>query len=139
MYLKDNTYSQVHTPRDMYDIGLYTREAWRKPLFVGICRGGQFLNVMMGGEMVQHIDGHGLYGTRGLQVLDKTHQVTSTHHQEMIPNYGLNPTVYKADDGVVEVVAYRKEQVFCFQPHPEYFGADSTEALFFELLEKYYG
>lgn len=30
---------------------------------VGICRGGQFLNVMHGGKLWQHVHGHGLHGT----------------------------------------------------------------------------
>jgi len=49
----------------------------------GICRGGQFLNVMCGGSLWQDVDGHGIQGTHKAkceitgQILD----VTSTHHQ----------------------------------------------------------
>src|SRR3546814_3238996 len=32
-----------------------------KPM-AGICRGGQFLNVMCGGSMIQHVEGHAIHG-----------------------------------------------------------------------------
>lgn len=53
----------------------------------GICRGGQFLNVMCGGEMYQHIDEHSLPGTHKAIDVRKNirFNVTSTHHQMMCP------------------------------------------------------
>jgi len=49
----------------------------------GICRGFQFLNVMCGGKMYQHISGHGLWGLHGIHPVngDQEVNVTSTHHQ----------------------------------------------------------
>ncbi len=51
----------------------------------GICRGSQFLTVMNGGQLVQHVSGHG--GPHHL--LDTFDGVpivaTSTHHQMMAP------------------------------------------------------
>lgn len=56
---------------------------------VGICRGGQFLNVMNGGKLYQDVDGHALHGTHEAWVYDSTTpiQVTSTHHQMMRVNF----------------------------------------------------
>lgn len=52
---------------------------------VGVCRGGQFLNVMNGGKMWQDVDRH----TRSHQLTDletgTSIMVTSTHHQMMRP------------------------------------------------------
>ncbi len=54
---------------------------------VGICRGGQFLNVMNGGRMWQNVDNHALFDTHELTDLatGEIVQVTSTHHQMMRP------------------------------------------------------
>ena len=59
----------------------------KKPM-AGICRGGQFLNVMCGGSMWQDISGHcgnhvATYLTGNGQ--KKKITVTSTHHQMMVP------------------------------------------------------
>lgn len=127
---------------------------------VGICRGGQFLNVMSGGRMYQHIDGHATGRTH--EVVDTMSgyrcQVTSTHHQMMIPaNTGrilgsVNPSLstfkdYVDRDGMiftvepepdnldVEVVAYEDYRTLCFQPHPEYEDGKACREWFFSLVE----
>lgn len=58
---------------------------------VGICRGGQFLNVMCGGDMWQNVDGH----CKGKhEAIDEKWgdvlEVSSTHHQMMIPTEGAD-------------------------------------------------
>lgn len=123
---------------------------------VGICRGGQFLNVMSGGKMYQDVDGHAIRGTHRASRLDVDQaeyiNVTSTHHQMMKPSEEgivllIGDTVgevrtydEKAHICGVEAVLYPRTRSLCFQPHPEY-GAVSieTEDLFFELLSKYFG
>lgn len=64
----------------------------------GICRGGQFLNVMNGGKMFQHCDGHGIWGTHEAIIRESRVkvQVTSTHHQIMRPNYGTSIVLMEA-------------------------------------------
>lgn len=123
---------------------------------VGICRGGQFLNVMSGGKMYQDVDGHAMHGTHRASRLDVDQaeyiNVTSTHHQMMKPSEEgivllIGDTVgevrtydEKARICGVEAVLYPRTRSLCFQPHPEY-GAVSieTEALFFEYISKYFG
>jgi len=64
-------------------------------------------------------------------------EVTSTHHQAIVPNLEEAELVVYAPDGqVAEVVVY-EEGDMCFQPHPEYIGAKETRDYFFELLEEY--
>jgi len=55
----------------------------------GICRGGQFLNVMNGGSMYQDVDGHARSGTHPAYMYGTLVpvSVTSTHHQMIRPNY----------------------------------------------------
>lgn len=128
---------------------------------IGICRAGQFLNVLNGGAMWQHVDGH----TSDHDMIDLITKniifVTSTHHQMMIPNI---------DDGEVlgigvkkgstidkfskittqhlsankkrippiydtEVVWYEKTKSICFQPHPEILGYPGMTDYFFGLID----
>ncbi len=134
----------------------------------GICRGGQFLNVMNGGTMWQHIDGHGLSGTH--RAVDcstgLSHEVTSTHHQMMRPNFTrkdmmvvlkASETTKKERMGNVksqldypislsdksgtdcEAVYYQDTQCFCFQPHPEFAGYEVLANLYFEYINEYLG
>ena len=135
-------------------------EAWRqcKPhqLRAGICRGSQFLNVMNGGALWQHIDGH--RGWKGHHIKDlisnREFLVTSTHHQMMIPaegaellgfaraiahNHGTNKpegrNVPKVD---AEVIWYYGTKSLCFQPHPEINGFDDCRNYYFSLIDKLY-
>lgn len=127
----------------------------------GICRGGQFLNVMNGGEMYQDVDGHAIYGTHECYDIKtgKRHNVTSTHHQMMWASQDgeVLATAKEAtqlsfvQDGVgktlpahhehrdVEAVYYSDTMSLCFQPHPEFGGADSTLAYYVELLNRCFG
>jgi len=73
--------------RDREEKGLYALGYQRGIKMVGICRGMQFLNVMTGGKMVHHIDGH---STSSHQVMtrdrDEPFLVNSYHHQMCIPH-----------------------------------------------------
>lgn len=130
-----------------------------KPM-AGICRGGQFLNVMNGGKMYQHCDGHGISHTH--EVVDlptgEKHQVTSTHHQMMRAGSvgkviatakGLSSFRESVIDGEVvrdsdihadtEVVYYNNTSSLCFQPHPEFNGVDECRKYYFKLIERHLG
>lgn len=127
---------------------------------VGICRGGQFLNVMCGGRMYQHVNGHATGRTHKVQDTISGYEcdVTSTHHQMMIPSKydgsvlgRVNPSLcefkdYVDDEGKiftvepeeghedVEVVSYPYQRVLCFQPHPEYEEGKACRGWFFGLV-----
>lgn len=131
---------------------------------VGICRGGQFLNVKNGGRLYQHVTNHALGVTHAAYHMDTKDphviQVTSTHHQMMIPSedatvlYAANLALEKQTDTEVErynpverpniyddaeIVMYEKTGTLCFQPHPEYempMNIACTQT-FFDLIAKY--
>ena len=54
------TYSNL--ARDLYEKEMFEKI---KPhqLVIGICRGSQFLCVMNGGKLIQHVNGHALFST----------------------------------------------------------------------------
>ena len=124
----------------------------------GICRGGQFLNVMNGGTLYQDVDGH--LGSHIAYTADgKEVEVSSTHHQMMIPDTDgvvlmtarcstrrevmLNgEAVIDAspnhDD--VEALYYPDNNVLCFQPHPEIMAKDSDcQEVYFKFIKEKLG
>lgn len=125
--------------RDLREIG-YVRDVDYTFPKVGICRGGQFLNVMSGGGMYQHVTDHTGMHKMKIKATDEMIDVTSTHHQMMIPdpemglviaqanvasrketpsrvlNYNMKERAF--DD--CEVVYYPHTNSLCYQPHPEY-------------------
>lgn len=122
---------------------------------VGICRGGQFLNVMMGGELFQHIDNHniGQHHDAFDPETGQIYEVTSGHHQMMIPTpegevllvaeecSSRLPTgtfVNPIPDKDIEAVVYEESDVLCFQPHPEWVNKDhECQKLFFNMIFEY--
>lgn len=104
---------------------------------VGICRGGQFLNVMNGGRMYQHVEKH---TSDHLMEDARTGEqlfVSSTHHQMFMPSpeailvasstLGGSREWYEKDEFKkdvaetdYEVLYYPETKCLCFQPHPEF-------------------
>lgn len=152
--------------RDRYEKLVFQYGLDRKLPMAGICRGGQFLNVMCGGALYQDVDNHGIYGTH--QVMDiKTGEIfdaTSTHHQMMKPGehgvligvaiestrkeecskkgavlrfYQRLNWTSPTEDLDVEVVYYPDQKVFCFQPHPEYYGQEKLAEVYMNYLDTY--
>lgn len=150
LYHEANVASHCNWMRDAEEIEEF--ENFSDTPKVGICRGGQFLNVMSGGKMYQDTDNH--CQSHMVFDLDTGHEylVTSTHHQMMRPSedativgvanessYVLAAGGEKIVEDDIEVVYYDKTKSLCFQPHPEYHGAEETEKYFFELLNRYFG
>lgn len=85
--------------RDRLDLAAI-RETNDDQILVGICRGGQLLNVVCGyGSLYQNVNNHALSMMKNsyhaAHVLDKDVTkkdilVTSTHHQMMIPGHSAN-------------------------------------------------
>lgn len=132
---------------------------------VGICRGGQFLNVMNGGTLYQDVSGHAIHGTHDvLDVLTgRIIPCTSTHHQMMIKGekgvlvakseemvsrikYRMSKLSDKSEaigdaweETETESVYYPETRSLCFQPHPEIVRqGHPCQEYFFELLGRYY-
>ena len=125
----------------------------------GVCRGGQFLNIMNGGGMWQHVDGHAGKGFHNTVDTDtgESFNASSTHHQMMIPHktgriiaiakeatkrekIGKNGQIVSllgVMGSDVEACFYLKSKSFCFQPHPEYEGFDNLTDRYFKYIAKY--
>lgn len=158
-YGEKNVDSYTNIQRDKYEINILELAKELDIPCVGICRGGQFLNVMAGGKMWQDVDNHGIAGTHGVLVSDdegnqEIVQCSSTHHQMMRAGpdseiigvatparstYKTNAEGTFHDDQVdVEIVLHPKIQALSFQPHPEFFQPDhECQKLFFSLINKY--
>lgn len=130
-----------HSERDESEMKIFDYCQAKKIPTVGICRGAQFLNVMSGGRMYQHVEKH----TRSHSITDlltgETVYVSSTHHQMMMPSPeallvataalggerewfdGVTPRKDVSDQDI-EVVYYKHTNSLCFQPHPEFDAAE---------------
>lgn len=153
---KPHPFTGSHAVRDAKEERLFAWATEHNVPCVGICRGGQFLNVMSGGRMYQHVEKH----TTPHYITDhETGQVvyvSSTHHQMMMPGEGAQVVatsnlkgkrewydgqVERRDvaDEDYEVVFYPSSQSLCFQPHPEFSG-ESYEPMveyFKSVLERF--
>lgn len=145
------TYSDVK--RDALEAAVFNEWKGKVPM-AGICRGAQFLNVMSGGKMWQHVNNHATgqlheaYDTQSGEVF----MVTSTHHQMMRPASSAKillttnictsretaDTIVEGEDVDVEAVFYKDTMSLCFQPHPEYVSINHPcQRLYFDYVEKY--
>ena len=123
------------------------------PMF-GICRGAQFLHVMNGGTLWQHVDNHG--GQHLIYDIDEDVLVSasSTHHQMMkfndemvliavtdepVASFVKNEEGVSdvSDDHIIEVEAcyYDQTKCLCIQGHPEWGPAPFTSWSFHKLHE----
>lgn len=151
---RPSKYVQCNLRRDQDEVWLLKRIAKDIPK-IGICRGGQLLNVMSGGRLWQHTSGH----TNTMhEIQTNTGQkfvVTSDHHQMMIPSddatviaYAKEATYKLCQDmevkhhikpeewDDVEVCFYDDTMSLCYQPHPEW-GCQADEAFFWKCVHKY--
>lgn len=165
--LYDERPALVGVPEDPSARDLSEVELFRKfcdsqdKLLLGICRGSQFLNVMNGGKLYQHVDNHG----RNHEMIDlntkEVLKVTSTHHQMMRPNptegevIGVSsestlklheeggkpiqerfqPHKFGHREGVdVEIMWYPKTHSLCIQGHPEYVPTSRFAQYTLELI-----
>lgn len=155
--LKETHFSPA---RDKEDLASWEEFRHSGKLMVGICRGAQFLNVMNGGKLWQHVNNHRSGTHMMIDTLGgDTIEVTSTHHQMMIPSkdaeilgiafestewenqkerWRIASTNNRHDQVPqydTEIVWYKDSKSLCFQPHPEFGGAPDCTNLFFDLVE----
>lgn len=135
-YYHEQRHPATHSDprRDAAEASIYLEFVGKVPM-AGICRGGQFLNVMNGGKMWQHVNNHTSPHLAFDELSQKTFPVTSTHHQMMIPakdgvvlmsadmsdvKQGFDVEVLGHKEEDVEAIFYEETSCLCFQPHPEY-------------------
>lgn len=144
------------TYRDAKEAVLFERCKELSIPMVGICRGGQLLNVMSGGTMYQDVTAHTYDHILIDNETGETVWVTSTHHQMMCPSkdaiiiahaeVGGYRTVWNEVEFIseksemdYEVLFYPENKALCFQPHPEYGGYPVMRQYFAGLLNKHLG
>jgi anthranilate/para-aminobenzoate synthase component II len=77
---------QFNTQRDGTEMSYFTHAFKNKIPMTGICRGLQFINVMAGGRLIHHLNGHNNgHHDFGCQKDDDIRRVNSLHHQMAIP------------------------------------------------------
>ena len=140
--------------RDKYEKDIFELAVEHQVPMVGICRGAQFLCVMNGGKLVQDCDCHTNYHmmqTDEGQMIN----VTSTHHQMMIPDgdfdllsWANEISSYKMGaEGHLHTFKKEPETVWwpdttslAFQYHPEMMIDKSLGyKYFFSMIDKYIG
>lgn len=148
--------------RDSYESHLFHQAVDEGKKLLGICRGGQFLNVMSGGSMYQDVNNHAINGTHPAHIdvpllnykEGDVVEVTSTHHQMMRPGASADilltaKLATRFEDGWmndhtdfegeedIEVLFYHTTNALCFQPHPEYVDEDhECQVLYFNLIKE---
>lgn len=153
--------------RDAHEATTYRNCVEFKVPMVGICRGAQFLNVMNGGRLWQHVDNHGSSHHVKCLLTDEVFTATSTHHQMMRPAsngeiigiaHKVTPDVTfktpsltttrmaagitqipSVEDVDPEIVWYEETRSMCVQFHPEYHkGTEQCRPFFIRLVESFY-
>ena len=127
---------------------------------LGICRGAQFLTIMNGGKLIQHVEGHTNI-SHNIQLYSGNILVLpSDHHQMMYPfdmdknSYELIgwserhlSSIYLDGDNKnmklefpfyePEVIYYNNTNSFCIQAHPEWdCGSNSSDCILI-IMDKY--
>ena len=133
-------YTHFNEFRDNFEYTMFCDLFPTQAKFVGICRGLQFLNVMLGGTLYQHLSdakiGHGgmhdivlnlginnsLYNHLSTMITTNMITVNSMHHQG-IKELGkdLVPIALESKTGLIEAIEI-KDKLKAVQFHPE-FGA----------------
>jgi len=157
-YYGENTgkHTFVNKKRDQIEQKMFSYTSSKIPK-LGICRGSQFLTVMSGGKLIQHVEGHGIGGKHTIDIVhpfNKVVEITSTHHQMLYPfnlskeeyiicaysTYnrsgvylnGNNENINLPDNFVEsEIVFYPKYNALAIQGHPESGVMSTEEKIFF--------
>ena len=146
------TYSSPN--RDKFEVAVFKKALAAGLPMAGVCRGAQFLCVMAGGTMIQHVDNHGR--THNVRLLDgRVIEMSSTHHQMCSPPpdalvvgwsdqrlsgvyIGSGDEALSPPEKEVEVVYYPNIRAIGMQYHPEIMEPGSPGCQFAaELVNTY--
>lgn len=152
-YAHPTTY--YNNSRDTSEIKIYEKALKLDKKFIGICRGSQFLCVMSGGKLIQHMSHP---SNHMINMYDgEPLEVTSSHHQMMYPfnlpdkHYsilgwteglsrmhlgGNNEEMVLPSNMEPEIVYFKDTWSLCIQSHPEWQGLNHPTVLKLqEILE----
>ncbi len=152
----ENIHPQVDTPdpaREKRDMEVYKTCLDNGIPMFGVCRGAQFLHVMNGGKLYQHVTNHtGAHDMWDIKSR-RTFKVSSVHHQMVVKNNDmtilgdcskpsekwLNATEKDLRHGMdVEAFYYRDTDCFGVQGHPEYKGYPEFAAWCIERMIEFF-
>lgn len=131
--------------RDQEEVEVFNHYKGLGVPMVGICRGGQLLNVLNGGKMIQDLGGTisgdvECFINWGLEEDIEWLKLRVDHHQGMVRSdcVSVHGSTHNARLGyrVDYSLFYPETKSYCFQPHPEW-GHKETEDLFFDLIKEY--
>jgi gamma-glutamyl-gamma-aminobutyrate hydrolase PuuD len=124
--------------RDERDIKMYLHCLSEGIPMLGVCRGAQFIHVMNGGKLYQHVTNHkGNHSMLDVRTHTFIQTVSSTHHQACIPNNRMEilgttdqrsekwidaTSLEKTKTRDLEAFFYRDICALGVQGHPEYKG-----------------
>lgn len=148
----DPNLGEVDGLRDEAEVALYGAARAKGLPILGICRGLQVINVLEGGTLWQHLDGHS-QGAAGHRYTDTTHavhfegsgplarahpevtRVNSHHHQAVKAVAPSLRVAARTEDGLVE--ALEGDGIVCVQWHPEatFQSAPDTAGTFKAYME----
>lgn len=137
--------------QDAFDMAVLSAALELRVPTLAICRGMQILNVIQGGDLVQHLSPSSVdhrNSIHDVQVAEDSQLLTivgakripvSSYHHQAVGTIGRNlRVVATADDGCVEALEHSGGAMFAVQWHPEDLHASSSSdaALFADLAER---
>lgn len=160
---KKGQFTRTNIDRDRREVKAFNEARMYNKFCLGICRGSQWLTIMSGGELIQHVTNHAICGTHKIHLMneDVNIDITSTHHQMMYPFHldkesytliakstkDLSTTYLNGEDREkrlvsnfveCEIVYYKTTNSLCIQGHPEYMPKDSNAVRYINVLIREY-
>ena len=146
---RDSFTSSPNTARDANCVQLWKFAKKNGVPVVGICRGAQFLSVMLGGKLIQHIPGHSAVTFHDARKQDgppESWGINSYHHQGILNHEGISAIhSYKnipwGRVGVeefewIETFTCKSHPMFCVQWHPEFYAWARCQEYFLNEVQK---
>lgn len=147
--------THFNTDRDTDDINTYMTCLEAGIPMLGICRGAQFLHVMNGGKLFQHVNNHNSdHSMWDRDEKESIERVSSVHHQLVMPNTANGMHVIattnratekwiddkKTFKGSVDIEAfyYRDTVSLGIQGHPEYAGYNYFAYWMFKKIKLFF-
>ncbi len=137
--------------QDTFDTAVLAAALELRVPTLAICRGMQILNVIQGGDLIQHLspgsvdhrnsihDVEVAQGSRLLDIVGAERIPVSSYHHQAVGVIGTDlRAVATADDGCIEALEHAAGTLLAVQWHPEDLHASSTSdaALFADLVER---
>jgi putative glutamine amidotransferase len=139
---RNNDEGEFNERRDAFEKEVFLIANEKKAPILGICRGMQLINVLLGGDMIQDLEDEGKNDHKSHNNVDSQHEITidkqseffkiagvdkgiinSAHHQGLGNISDELRIVAVSDDDVVEAIEYKNKRdkpwMLCVQWHPE--------------------